>query len=106
MRIGRKPSSKRLLRCLCWFRSAFVNGRHRKYVKPAPWMTSVPMRMLMMTLQYDTATIEGKVNELMEEMHSAIYDKFVPTVIECRNTYLRSSTPSSRGKQLSALRYA
>ena len=31
-----------------------------------------------MTLQYDTATIERKANELMEEMHSAIYAKLCP----------------------------
>jgi hypothetical protein len=33
--------------------------------------------MLMMTVQ-DTATIERKADELMEEMHSAIYDKLCP----------------------------
>ena len=31
-----------------------------------------------MTLQYDTATMEGKADQLMEEMYSAIYEKLCP----------------------------
>ena len=36
------------------------------------------MPSALVTEQYDTAAMERKADELMEEMHSAIYDKLCP----------------------------